>query len=1076
MKRVRPFWAHVVLVAAIVCPSRAANTFLETFSTTTYKDPVNTTADWNTTAGALRLLPFTPTVLGTANTPGNAVRVAVSGRHAFVGDEGGGFKVVDISNPNAPAIVGSLALGSDVYGISIDGDYAYVAAFAAGLKIVNISNPAAPTLVGTYDTVGIAFDVAVAGDHAYVADWTAGLMVVNIINPAAPTLAGSYNTAGSAIGVAVSGDHAYVADWTSGLAIINVANPSAPSLLGTAPTPSAAADVAFWGDYVLVSAAGLRIFNATNPAAPVLVGSNTSPAFSQGLFVDGDHAFVAEGSGLFSIDISDPTAPVVDNTYPAVSGGIDVAVAGDFAYCADGATGLLVLRFRDGMTPVELGNLPNFSRGVFVAGRYAYTANETDGLAIVDVSDPSSPMPTGNLFTAGSYNVWVSGDYAFAAGLAAGLRVINVSNPAAPVEVAVHDTPGAAHDVVVKGDLAYVADDTSLRVINVSNPAAPSSLGSYSVNAYELAVAGDHAFVAAGNSGLQVINVSNPATPTFAGSFDDGRFVLAVVVSGDFAYLAANSPNAFQVVDITNPSAPVLAATYTRPISDFAGISVAGTHVYLAAGDFGIDVIDVSNPAAPTSVGTFDSGEIMIDIFVSGDFAYSVGTAATRILRVQQDDFVQALHNVGQSTLLPITNTVTRLRLNPTQTGTVNWGVYAGATLSQVPVNQWVELTPSDQIKWRSTHQWSAPGVNPSVSELLVDWRTTSGDITALTDVPNDQGGWVRLEMLRSGYDFAGEPTPIVQYFIQRQFDDAAVLSAAANSVADRQLLPEALASWPAEKPLLEWQGRFFTLDHAPHGSAALAWEVVGSLPAIQQDVQFISVPTLADAGPGASPTVYRILAQSSAPGVFYTSPTISGFSIDNIAPGVPQGLVLAYNAPAGNLLTWDPSEDDDFQYFRIYRHTDPNFTPSPENLVHATAGTSWNDPDYHAPGVYYKVTALDYVGNESDPAVPELVTDVGAPTAPVSAALYQNQPNPFNPTTRIRYDVPAPGAQVDLAVYDVAGRLVRMLLSRNESAGRKAAEWDGRNDDGASVASGVYMYRITIGSFAETRKMVLLK
>ncbi|HEU4366487.1 MAG TPA: FlgD immunoglobulin-like domain containing protein, partial [Candidatus Krumholzibacteria bacterium] len=732
--------------------------------------------------------------------------------------------------------------------------------------------------------------------------------------------------------------------------------------------------------------------------------------------------------------------------------------------------------FRDAMTPVEQGAFAHSDLGVFVAGRYAYTADDFNGLTIVDMSDPSSPMLTGNLFTAWSADVWVSGDYAFAAGLAFGLRVIDVSNPAAPVEVAVHDTPGVARDVVVSGDLAYVADETSLRVINVNNPTAPSLLGSYSVTAYEVAVAGDHAFVAAGFSGLQVINVSNSAAPTFAGSFVDGRFVLALAVSGNFAYLAANGPNAFQVVDITNPSTPVLAATYTRSISGFAGVSVAGTHVYLATGDFGIDVIDVSNPAAPVSVGTSKPVGLQKDIFASGDFAYSVGTFALAVLRVRQDDNVHALHNVGQSTVLPITHTVARLRLTPTQNGTVNWGVYTGANLNAVPVNQWVELEASDQIKWRSTHLWSAPGVNPSVAGLLVDWRTTSGDIAALTDVPNDQGGWVRLEVLRSGYDFAGETTPIVQYFIQREFDDTAALSAGANSAVNRESLSEALASWPVEKPLLEWQGRFFTFDDASHGSAALAWEIVGSLPAIHQDVQFVSVPTLEDAGPDASPTVYRILTQSSAPGVFYTSPTISGFSIDNIAPGVPQGLVLQHNATGGNLLTWDPSADDDFQYFRIYRDTSPGFTPAPENLVHATAGTSWTDPDYHAPGVYYKVTALDYVGNESDPAAPEAVTGANSPPAPAYAALYQNQPNPFNPTTMIRYDVPTPGAYVELAVYDVAGRLVDVLISRNESAGHKTVRWEGRRDDGAPAASGVYLYRITIGNFAETRKMVLLK
>ncbi|MEJ2722479.1 MAG: FlgD immunoglobulin-like domain containing protein, partial [bacterium] len=94
----------------------------------------------------------------------------------------------------------------------------------------------------------------------------------------------------------------------------------------------------------------------------------------------------------------------------------------------------------------------------------------------------------------------------------------------------------------------------------------------------------------------------------------------------------------------------------------------------------------------------------------------------------------------------------------------------------------------------------------------------------------------------------------------------------------------------------------------------------------------------------------------------------------------------------------------------------------------------------------------------------------------PEKFALYQNAPNPFNPSTVIRYDVPAGGGQVTLAVYDVNGRLVRTLRSGVETAGKKSVTWDARDNNGARVASGVYFYRLVAPGFDETHKMVVTK
>ncbi|MCK4549841.1 MAG: T9SS type A sorting domain-containing protein, partial [Candidatus Krumholzibacteria bacterium] len=93
-------------------------------------------------------------------------------------------------------------------------------------------------------------------------------------------------------------------------------------------------------------------------------------------------------------------------------------------------------------------------------------------------------------------------------------------------------------------------------------------------------------------------------------------------------------------------------------------------------------------------------------------------------------------------------------------------------------------------------------------------------------------------------------------------------------------------------------------------------------------------------------------------------------------------------------------------------------------------------------------------------------------PPAPLSA---RNYPNPFNPSTTIAFALPEAG-HVDLRIYDIAGRLVRILLSERRDAGRHEVAWDGTDDKGSIVASGVYFYSLAGNDQIRTRKMVLLR
>ncbi len=93
----------------------------------------------------------------------------------------------------------------------------------------------------------------------------------------------------------------------------------------------------------------------------------------------------------------------------------------------------------------------------------------------------------------------------------------------------------------------------------------------------------------------------------------------------------------------------------------------------------------------------------------------------------------------------------------------------------------------------------------------------------------------------------------------------------------------------------------------------------------------------------------------------------------------------------------------------------------------------------------------------------------------PSEFALSQNHPNPFNPTTTIEYRL-AKTAPVNLTIYNLLGQHVRTLIAHDQQVGRHQVIWDGRDDSGQGVASGIYFYRLQVGSVFETRKMTLLK
>jgi len=115
-------------------------------------------------------------------------------------------------------------------------------------------------------------------------------------------------------------------------------------------------------------------------------------------------------------------------------------------------------------------------------------------------------------------------------------------------------------------------------------------------------------------------------------------------------------------------------------------------------------------------------------------------------------------------------------------------------------------------------------------------------------------------------------------------------------------------------------------------------------------------------------------------------------------------------------------------------------------------------------------ITRLDFLDYPTDVEDPDEAADIAG-----VVHLFQNYPNPFNPETRIRFELSSRG-RVKLSVYSVKGELIRTLVEKEMPTGPHSVRWNGRDDSGRSVASGVYFYSLSTPQVKESRKMILLR
>jgi len=196
----------------------------------------------------------------------------------------------------------------------------------------------------------------------------------------------------------------------------------------------------------------------------------------------------------------------------------------------------------------------------------------------------------------------------------------------------------------------------------------------------------------------------------------------------------------------------------------------------------------------------------------------------------------------------------------------------------------------------------------------------------------------------------------------------------------------------------------------------------------------------------------------------------------------LPSGLGESWTSPMDSVFSWI---DDIYPFVNDILSADDNASAQDPGYGFTYYTLMWSDLDSLTEIVIDRaildlaslwITAWNDAGQPTPPTV-----SIAPETWPREFSMHPAYPNPFNPVTTLSYALPT-DSHTRLVIYDLSGRVVRTLVNREETAGQKNLCWDGRNNQGIPVASGVYIYSLTANAvnsnvrFTAHRKLVLLK
>jgi len=676
----------------------------------------------------------------------------------------------------------------------------------------------------------------------------------------------------------------------------------------------------------------------------------------------------------------------------------------------------------------------------------------------------------------GGYVVWQNGAW---------LEVHDVADPTNPVPVGRYLLPAQPSDLLVDGTWLYVAlrKNHGLLILDYANPASPTLIGA--LPGYDLlsvAVGNQRAYCGVGSAGFLIVDLADPANPTAGVTFDTPGSANGTAIAGNLLAVALGA-SGLGLYDVANPAAPVaLATAATSGFCTF--VQIFGDRVY-AAENTGLRIFDVAVPAAPVVLGSYNAGGSCYELVIGSNpqYVYLAGLPGLFFISVADPTNPALVASVAVANGMSCHATGNLAFLAARYDGLRVFDAADLAPRSALPNAGFAnklhlddgQLYVADLSGGVRIYDLSDPlapvflaevATDPSCQDLRI-----AGDVLYSVNSNNSGAGLVLTDV-----SAPAAPVPLSTFDTTNStagLDVAGGLAILANGFGGLRAVDVGDPLAPALLGDLVIGSN--AVDVQTSGAVAFATSFGGGMLAV--DIADPAAMTILDQEAWGFLNALDLTGtyawvadgQAGLRVVDVTDPANLASIVTFAIGGQPRDVV---KSPWGGPYVY---LGDDFYGLRQVDVSDPanpilfGSYPSADRgmgvdaqggLVVLAAGET---------GVYiYRDPAVVAIDDEPGPRPDD------TPARPDALALAA-APNPFNPRLEVSWALPRAGA-VRLDVFDARGRLVRTLLAGQAPAGAGSLVWNGDDDGGRAVPSGVYHLRLSTGDRETSRSVTLVR
>ncbi len=753
---------------------------------------------------------------------------------------------------------------------------------------------------------------------------------------------------------------------------------------------------------------------------------------SEHVVYDGEYAYTT-GYRLNVVDCADPTNPQVVGTVDTPGSPQQVAVAGDYAFVADRQSGLQIIDISNPAWPWIVSSLSTGDNilKVAYANGYVYMADDSGTLLVVDVSDPDVPILVGiEALPQDAAALAIEGDLACVSLYGGSLWFFDITDPTDPVLLSSLGDPAYASTLVIDGDYLYGAA-SGLTITDISDLSAPAIVSTLDFGRYTygLDVADGYAFLTSGLGDVSVVDVADPSAPVVIGVEHVTGISRGVSVANGYVCVVNNN---LHLIEVNDPIEPGYLATLATPdITEV--IEIAGDFAFLVS-NYELQIVDITDPIAPVAVAQLDFPEGITDVSISGNYAYTINSGYPSVF-----------------TVIDISDVTSPVVVSTDESALL--GMDLAAYGSYVYVATALGTHIYDCTDPMSPIVYPGPTAPNLMGFRVIDGVLYGGGsgiwIFDLTDplVPVEVGQLAATGVL--GFDVVGN-----------------LLVAAASywgvllvDIVD-PTNPQLIGSIVTQSESWDVAIHSNTAYVADHGSGVTMINI--SVPTIPQ-----IVGTLGPHGYCADVAANdecMFMAAWDLHTAWFDCGEVTATYLSDFDLRVESGVVH---------LQWSLSTTAEADAFRVEVQRDGRQWTVPVSAIDSRRFAADDRSAFVAEGgtvvytLYYRDEGGAWHRLES--------RAIDLTQTPPATRLLEPYPNPFNPSTTVRFDL-VRDERVTLTVFDVAGRPVTTLARGPWQAGRHEIVWYGQDDDGRPMASGAYYVRLETADSICLKKAMLLK